>query len=238
LHGVPTSLPYFIPIPLAFGTFGAVIAMPERIRSRNALLDIGAAGPLAGLAVCIPVLLYGLSLSPVLPMAEANYTREGQSLLYVGLKYLVLGPIPEHYDVLLHPTAVAAWVGLLLTMFNLMPFGQLDGGHIAYALFGDRHALIGRVVRWGLLGLFLAHVAWFMLPVLLGISELPWPLALSNSLTWLLWFGLLSLMKRLQGGYAHPPTDDTVLSPGRRRVAWACLLLFVFLFMPTPMTQY
>jgi len=238
LHRVPASLPYFIPIPLFLGTFGAVIAMPDRIRSRNALLDIGAAGPLAGLLVAIPVLVIGLSLSPVGPNPESGYILEGQNLLYLLLKYLVHGPIPPGHDVHLHPTAAAGWAGLLLTMLNLIPFGQLDGGHITYALLGDRHAVVGRWVHTGLLLLFLGHIGWFLLPVLAGAAETPWVLALSNSMTWFWWFGLLSLMKRLQGGYQHPPTDDRVLSDKRRKVAWACALLFALLFMPTPLTQY
>jgi membrane-associated protease RseP (regulator of RpoE activity) len=123
-------------------------------------------------------------------------------------------------------------------MLNLIPFGQLDGGHITYALFGERHARVGRWVHWGLLLLFLGHIAWFLVPVLLGASNTPWALALSNSMTWFWWFGLLSLMKWLQGGYQHPPTDDATLSSGRRWVAWGCALLFVLLFMPTPLTQH
>ncbi len=238
LHRVPASLPYFIPIPLALGTFGAVITMPERIRTRNAVLDIGAAGPLAGIIVAIPILLVGLSLSPVLPTPESNYAVEGQSLLYALLKYLVHGPIPAGHDVFLHPTAAAGWAGLLLTMLNLIPFGQLDGGHIAYALLGQRHAKLGRAIRWGVLALFVGELAWFVIPVLLGSSKLPLSLAISNSTVWLVWFGLLSLMKRLQRGYEHPPTDDRTLSPGRRWVAWGCLLLFLALFMPVPFANY
>ena len=238
IHRVPASLPYFIPVPIALGTFGAVIAMPDRIRSKNALLDIGAAGPLAGLVVAIPVVVVGLWLSPVLPNPESNYMVEGQNLLYIALKYLVHGPIPEGHDVHLHPTAAAGWAGLLLTMFNLIPFGQLDGGHISYALLGERHALLSRWVRWGLLLLFLGQLVRFSVPVLLGTSSLPWALAIANSWTWLLWFGLLSLMKRIGGGYHHPPTDDSTLSPKRRLVGWGTAVLFVALFMPTPFTSY
>ena len=237
IHKVPASLPYFIPVPLFLGTFGAVITMPERIRSRNAVLDIGAAGPLAGLAVAIPVLCIGLSLSPVGPNPESGYWMEGQNLLYLLLKYLVHGPIPAGYDVHLHPTAAAGWAGLLLTMLNLIPFGQLDGGHIAYALLGERHTLVSRYVHFGLLALFVAHVLWFVVPVI-GSTKTEIELAISNSTTWLVWFGLLSLMRWLQGGYQHPPTDDGQLSPVRRWVAWGTLVLFVTLFMPTPLTQH
>lgn len=236
-HGVPASLPYFIPIPLGLGTFGAVITVPERIRSRNVLLDFGAAGPLAGLVIALAVLALGLSWSPVLPLPDSGYRQEGQSLLYFGLKYLVLGPIPEGHDVSLHPTAVAGWAGLLLTMLNLMPYGQLDGGHIAYALLGKRHTLLSRWVRRGVLVLFLVQLARFLTPIALGQSDQPWYFALLNSSTWLVWFVFLSLLRRSQDGDDHPETDDAVLSGARRVVAWLCALLFVLLFMPTPFYQ-
>jgi membrane-associated protease RseP (regulator of RpoE activity) len=238
LHRVPASLPYFIPLPVAVGTLGAVISMPSRIRSRNALLDIGAAGPLAGLVVAIPVLLYGLSLSKLGPLEEGFYQMEGQSLLYLALKYVAVGPIPEGHDVALHPTAVAGWVGLFLTMLNLVPFGQLDGGHISYALLGSKSSTVSRVVRFALLGWFGIELVRALLPLLSGTSHLTFWMALMNAAPWLTWFGLLSLLKRLQGGYDHPPTDDHELSRGRRVVGWGCLLLFVLLFMPTPMSVH
>jgi len=237
LHGVPASLPYFIPIPAGLGTFGAVIAMPERIRSRNALLDFAAAGPLAGLVVALVMLSIGLSLSPVLPISDAGAYQEGQSLLYLGLKYIVLGPIPEGHDVALHPTAAAGWAGLLLTMLNLLPYGQLDGGHIAYAVLGKGHAVLSRWMRWGVLALFFVQLARFMTPILLGSSDRPWHLAFLDASTWLFWFVFLTLLRRYQGGDAHPDTDDWVLSPGRRWVAWLCGVIFVLLFMPTPLSR-
>ncbi|HEX3597238.1 MAG TPA: site-2 protease family protein, partial [Polyangiaceae bacterium] len=146
LHRVEASLPYFLPLPVLspFGTMGAVISMRGRIRSRDALLDIGASGPLAGLFVAIPVLAYGLSLSTVGPIGAEHYQQEGQSLLYVAMKRLILGPIPAGMDVNLHPTAFAGWGGLLITMLNLLPWGQLDGGHVAYALFGPRQHVYAR----------------------------------------------------------------------------------------------
>src|SRR5690606_5249999 len=112
LHRVPASLPYFLPVPVVwFGTMGAIITMPERIRSRSALLDIGAAGPLAGMMVAIPTMIIGLRMSEVAPLGNDPYIQEGQSLLYVAVKWLVLGPIPAGWDVHLHPTAFAAWGG-------------------------------------------------------------------------------------------------------------------------------
>lgn len=240
LHGVPASLPHFIPLPVfsPFGTMGAVISMPERIRSRNALLDIGAAGPLAGLAVAIPTLVWGLALSNVQPVAglTSGYVQEGQSLLYWLVKRTVLGPIPEGHDVWLHPTAFAGWSGLFLTMINLVPWGQLDGGHIAYALAPKRHDRFAKPIRYGLLAFFGASLLWFMAGALFARQS-----SVANALAeafgassfWLMWFLLLSLFKRL-GGELHPPCEAGTLSPRRRGVALASLLLFGALFMPSP----
>jgi membrane-associated protease RseP (regulator of RpoE activity) len=220
-----------------FGTLGAVIAMPERIRSRNALLDIGAAGPLAGMAVALPVIVLGLWLSPVQAQSTGYYVQEGQSLLYWLLKYLVKGDIPAGHDVMLHPTATAGWVGLFVTMINLLPWGQLDGGHIAFALLGPVQNRIARVVRFSVLAFFLYNLLTFVAPVLVGQSQMPLGIAVGNSLTWLVWFGLLSLLGRMMG-HDHPPVEAGALTPTRRRVAMGCLVLFVLLFMPTPLANY
>ncbi len=225
-HRVPASLPYFIPLPLIgmFGTMGAVISMPERIRSRNALLDIGAAGPLAGMVVAIPVLIIGLKQSTV-GMVTGHGLLEGQCLLYSLLKMLVHGDIPATHDVFLTNTALAGWVGLLITMLNLIPVGQLDGGHIAYALFGERHDAIATWLHKGLLGAFAYNLAVYR--------------SIAPGMVWVVWFGLLLMLKRFSGGVWHPPTDfGEALSPGRRIVAIGCLVLFVLLFMPTPMREY
>lgn len=238
-HRVPASLPYFVPLPLfgLFGTLGAIIAMPARIRSRNALLDIGAAGPLAGMVVALPVMAIGLRLSPVIESPDIGY-QEGQSILYLLLKRLFVGPIPEGFDVNLHPTAFAAWAGFLITMINLIPFGQLDGGHIAYALFRDRHNAAARWIRLSLLGLFLYNLIIFVGPVFTGQSDRRLGDAFGNSAFWLVWFGLLFLLARLSGGVEHPPTEPGPLSPVRRKVAWFTLVLFALLFMPTPLATY
>jgi membrane-associated protease RseP (regulator of RpoE activity) len=239
IHGVPASLPYFLPLPEVspFGTLGAVIAMPERIRSRNALLDIGAAGPIAGMLVALPVLVLGLSLSHVEAQSNGYYVQEGQSLLYWLLKYLVKGGIPSGHDVMLHPTATAGWVGLFVTMINLLPWGQLDGGHIAFALLGPLQNRIARLVRWGVLGFFLYNLLTFVGPVVTRQSQMPLGVAVGNSLTWLVWYGLLGLMARTMGA-DHPPVEAGELTPTRRRVAMLCLALFVLLFMPTPLASY
>jgi membrane-associated protease RseP (regulator of RpoE activity) len=239
LHRVPASLPFFIPLPKLspFGTMGAIIGMSGRIRSRIALLDIGAAGPLAGMAVALPVLAFGLSRSPIGPNPE-HYWQEGQSLLYLLMKRVFAGRIPDGADVQLHPTAMAGWVGLLVTMINLLPWGQLDGGHIAYALLGERHHRLARWIRYGLLGLFAYNVLKFCVPVLLHRSTLDPAFAVSNSIFWLVWFGFTGVIARVSGGAEHPPFEPGELGPGRRAVAWACLVMFVLLFMPTPQAAY
>lgn len=237
-HGVAASLPYFLPLYKLspFGTLGAVITMPP-IRSRNALLDIGAAGPLAGIVVAIPVLCAGLALSPVEPRPSVAYIQEGQSILYWLLKRLMAGDIPDGHDVMLHPTAEAGWVGLFVTMINLLPWGQLDGGHIAYALIGPRQDQLARKVRLAVLGFFLYNVLAFVVPVLLGTSQMPLEVAISNSLTWLVWFLFLGLLGRFSG-HEHPPCEGPPLGGRRRQVAIGCLALFVVLFMPTPWASY
>ncbi|MBK6515402.1 MAG: site-2 protease family protein [Polyangiaceae bacterium] len=236
IHRVRASLPYFIPAPLLnpFGTMGAIIAMPERIRSRNALLDIGAAGPLAGLIVALPVLLIGLSHSPV-DALDGPYTQEGQSLLYAGMKRLVLGPIPPGHDVFMSPMAFAGWTGLFVTALNLIPVGQLDGGHIAYALFGRTQDKIATFLHFGLLAVAGWNLARFLGPALSSGGDVGQ--AIGNSSFYVVWFLLLGWMRR-RAGINHPPTDDSSLSPARKGVAWLCLALFVGLFMPTPWASY
>jgi len=239
-HGVPASLPYFLPMPFSpFGTWGAVISMPRRIHSRHALLDIGAAGPLAGLVVALPVLGIGLALSPVEPL-QPHGLLEGQCLLYLIMKWLVVGVIPAGSDVMLHPVAFAGWAGLFVTMINLLPVGQLDGGHIAYALVGPQQNTVSRWVRRSLLALFTGHMAWNLwgatrdAPLSTGTLMA----AFSNSLFWLFWFFILSVMTRM-GKQDHPPTDsEAPLDPRRKAIAVVCLVLFALLFMPAPFFVY
>ncbi|MBC7234383.1 MAG: site-2 protease family protein [Chloroflexi bacterium] len=212
-HGVAVTLPYLIPFPMSlFGTMGAVIRMKDIPPSRRAMLRIGAAGPLAGLLVAVPITLIGLSLSEVGPLPpEGGYVMEGNSLLYALLKIAVFGRfLPSGgEDVLLHAMALAGWAGLLVTSFNLMPAGQLDGGHVAYALWG-RWA---RYATWGVIGLL----------VVLGLVV--WQ-------GWLIWAGLVFFFARQQ---VAPLNDVSTLSAGEKALAVLILALFVLMFTPLPL---
>ena len=239
-HGVDASLPYFIPLPPTFGlgTMGAVIGMRNVTSDRKKLIDIGAAGPLAGLLVAVPVILYGLHRSPVGPLV-AGAEQEGNSLLYALLKFVATGAwLPDgKRDVFLHPTAWAGWVGLLVTMINLIPAVQLDGGHVAYALFGERQERYSRRMRAALLPIALCvSLAYGLGAYLAGAHGELLLNGFAPGLHWLLWWFLLRLMTR-RGRREHPRTDAGELSPRRRAVAWATLALFVALFMPAWLRQ-
>jgi len=233
IHRVPASLPYFVPLPLPpLGTMGAVILMRGRIRSRNALLDIGAAGPLAGMVVALPVLAYGIAHSPVQPTQAGSYLQEGHSILYVLMLRALKGPFPEGHDIMLSPTAFAGWVGLLVTMINLIPARQLDGGHVACALLGDRFDALSRTLRQLLLPLGIGVAAWYGLQAYLaGERGEALYTGIGPGTQWLVWWLLLKLLGS-PGGREHPQPDPGLLSPGRRGVALGTLLLFVLLFMP------
>jgi membrane-associated protease RseP (regulator of RpoE activity) len=210
--GVAVSLPFLIPFPLSpFGTMGAVIRLKDIPPSKKALLLIGAAGPLAGLCITLPVLFIGLSLSKVASTPASGYVLEGNSLLYMVTKYIVFGRwLPSgNTDVFIHPMAFAGWAGLLVTAMNLIPAGQLDGGHIAYALLGKS----ARYVMWGMLAILLVLGIWWQ--------------------GWWLWAVLIFVVNR-----NHPsPLDDlSALSPRERIIAIAMLLIFILSFTPLPMT--
>ncbi|HET9627624.1 MAG TPA: site-2 protease family protein [Kofleriaceae bacterium] len=237
-HKVDASLPYFIPLPpdMTLGTLGAVIKMKHPIADRNVLFDVGAAGPIAGLVVAIPLLVIGLHLSALAPNAPGD-SLEGNSILYVALKYAVFGRyLPGGgVDVHLHPMASAGWVGLLITMINLMPIGQLDGGHIACAALGARHETWSARLHVALpaIGVLTAGV---MLAVARA-SGLGWLAALayarSGLVPWLVWSVMLWWMRR-QGGEYHPAVGDGALSPWRRRGALAMLVVFLLIATPVP----
>jgi membrane-associated protease RseP (regulator of RpoE activity) len=185
--------------------------------------------------VAIPVLIVGLTHSRI-SVSVPPYEQEGQSLLYLALKWLVLPPIPHGSDVQLNLTAQAGWVGLFLTMINLLPFGQLDGGHVAYALLGERQNRIGPWVRRATLPLLALNLLWFVGPELSHPTTMGIVTAVSNSLFWLVWFGVLGLLQRFSGK-GHPPCEPGELGLARKAVGWLCVVLFVVLFMPTPLSH-
>jgi len=221
-YGSPVSLPYFIPMPNILGTMGAVILQRAPMRSRKALFDIGAAGPLGGFIVAVPLLALGLSLSTVgtVPAGTDVVLQEGNSLLYIALKFLVFGQVLPSggVDVWLHPVAFAAWAGILVTMLNLIPVGQLDGGHIAYALLGRRAATLGMIA-------IAAMVLWGGWLTLQGNS--------AGGL-WVTW-GLLNLVLNRR----HPAPQDDATTLGPRRIAMGLLVLVIFIitFMPSPLQE-
>jgi membrane-associated protease RseP (regulator of RpoE activity) len=250
VHGVPASLPYFIPLPPGLGllgTLGAVITQ-EGTSNRKQLLDIGAAGPLAGLLVAIPVLIYGVHLSDVnamtLPVKGGTIVQEGNSLLYGIVKYAAKGAwLPgAGRDVNLHPTGLAGWAGLLLTMINLLPIGQFDGGHIATAYFGNRYARVARIVHktlpWvGLLafGMALRAVENEAAGQVLPDTMSPTTIAVFAAVPWFLWFGLAWFLGRIGGGFDHPPVDDVPLPRSRAALFWVVVVAFALIFMPVPL---
>ncbi|UCH60068.1 MAG: site-2 protease family protein [Anaerolineales bacterium] len=240
-HRTHVTLPYFIPFPFsAFGTMGAFIQLKEPPKNKRILLDIGIAGPLAGLVVAIPVLILGLGLSelnsiPSQLVSGQGLQIEGNSILYLLSKYVVFGqllPSPSSYgglpvwqywlqyfftgrplplggvDVFLHPVAWAGWAGLLVTALNLIPAGQLDGGHVMYVLLGRRVTTLLPIILIALLALGLV-----------------WP-------GWWLWALLIFLLGRL---HAEPLDQITPLDPPRRMVAVLGLVIFVLVFTPVPL---
>jgi Zn-dependent protease len=238
-RGVAVSLPFFVPLPpgLSIGTLGAVIEIEKPIEDRAALFDVGAAGPIAGLVVTIPLLVIGLSLSDVGPQ-HGGEMIEGNSVLYALLKLAVFGKwLPGGgEDVNLHPMAFGAWVGLLLTAINLMPIGQLDGGHVARAALGnERHE------AWSArLHAALPVVGFTVALVLLAValtSGANWLDALdyakSGLLPWCLWTLLIAWVRRSSGSY-HPPVGDAPLDRARRRRAIAMLVIFCAIATPVP----
>lgn len=211
-YGASVSLPYFIPAPppLLFGTLGAIIRMRSPARDRNSLFDIAAAGPLAGLVVALPALWIGLRWSKVGAVPAGGSVAFGDSLLLRFMTWLSFGTLPPGHDVFVHPVALAGWVGLFVTALNLIPVGQLDGGRIAYALFGARHRQIS--------------IATFVALLALG--------AVTGAGNWFVWAFLLLFV---MGFHHQPPLDDlSPLSPGRYAVGVLCLLLLIILIPPVP----
>jgi membrane-associated protease RseP (regulator of RpoE activity) len=212
-HKVDATLPYFLPAPpylFIIGTFGAFIKIKSPIYKKDALLQIGAAGPIAGFVIAVPALIIGLLLSDVIAINDQyKGIILGDSLLMKIFTNIIFPDLSDGYDILLHPIAFAGWIGLLVTMLNLLPIGQLDGGHIAYAMLGNKQGLVG----------------WIALGALFPLSFL--------SLNWLVWGLLIFLLMR---SAKHPPIQDilTPLSKKNKYIGYLCLLIFILCFIPTP----
>lgn len=241
-HRTAVTLPYFIPLPFlgGLGTLGAAIQLKEPPKNKRVLMDIGVAGPLAGLVIAIPVLLYGLSLSaldnlPDLNSLNQSSVLEGNSILYLAAKYLVHGkllPLPVSYgdispfvywtrylltglpipygaeDVFMHPIALAGWVGLLVTAINLIPTGQLDGGHTLFSLIGDRVKKLRPYVITIMVFMGLLYTGWWI------------------------WALLIFFLGR---NHAEPYDQITPLNPLRKILAVFTLIIFVLVFTPVPL---
>ncbi len=213
-YGVYASLPYFIPMPLSpIGTFGAVILMEPRQGDRKAVFDIGISGPLAGLVPTFIFLLLGLywSQPAQVPASQGEQLVLGEPLLMQFFTDWIKGPIPDGYSLMLHPVAFAGWVGLLITSINLIPIGQLDGGHILYGMFRKK-----------------AHVASMVVLVLAIAASIRF-----NLTNWWLMLGLITFL-----GTRHPPTADDSVPLGTPRYVLG-ILTFAFLFFgftPVPIS--
>ncbi|MCA9994950.1 MAG: site-2 protease family protein [Anaerolineales bacterium] len=210
-HKVPVTLPYFIPVPTILGTMGAFIRLKAPVHNRRALLDVGVAGPLAGMVFAVPILLYGLYTSQIGPVITGGL-QEGNSLLYIAFKFLVFGRyLPANgIDVHITSVAFAGWAGLLVTGLNLLPVGQLDGGHVAYVLSGDR----AKQLFW---------------PILIALGLLA---VLTANTMWVIWIVLLYFLGRT---HAQPLDDITTLDQRRWLIAVGTLILFFLVFVPIPL---
>ena len=211
-YGVDASLPYFIPAPpylFLLGTFGAFIRMRSPILYKNALFDIAVAGPIAGFVLSCAALAVGIPLSEVINSSpEPHALSIGSSPIFYFFVHQFIGSLPQGYDIDFHPIAFAGWLGLFVTSLNLLPIGQLDGGHLIYAISGRRHRLISILT----------------IILLIVIGFLGWP-------GWWIW-GLLGAFI----GLGHPPLADQEIRLNKARIfiAWASLFIFIGTFIPVP----
>lgn len=204
-HKVKSTLPYFIPAPTLIGTFGAVINVKSPIPDRNSLFDLGFSGPLAGIIVAIPVLIIGIHLSTIVPIASQTVALSNPPIITI-LMYFMLPPIPAGYALQIHPLVFAGWVGIIVTLLNLMPVAFLDGGHIVRSLFTERiHKIIS------IIGVLVTLVLqWYPMAVLMML--------------------ILVLNKR------HPGALDDVsrLTLWRKGMAVVMLIIFILCLTPAP----
>ena len=208
-YRIDASLPYFLPAPTFTGTLGAFIRIRAPIYSKRVLFDVGVAGPVAGFVFLLPALAIGLAFSKIIPgISHQGALTFGTPALLWLLERAVFPGVPAT-DIYLHPVARAAWIGILATALNLLPIGQLDGGHILYSMVGDRHKLMSR--------------AFAALLVPIGIFY--WS-------GWLVWAVLLLLF-----GMRHPAIyDPSELGAGRTRLAWLSLAIFLLCFTLAPIS--
>jgi len=212
-YRINATLPYFIPAPTLIGTMGAFIKIKSPITRKRQLFDIGAAGPLAGFVLAVPTLIYGLSLSKIVPsIPHEGSIVFGEPLLLKIIGNIIFKGISEGFDLILHPIAFAGWVGILVTALNLFPVGQLDGGHISYAIFGQRTKRFVPLIL----------VAFIVMGIFFWVG-------------WLVWALLISFL-----GLKHPRIADekVPLSSGRKFVGFLILLIFIFSFIPDPIKGY
>ncbi|GJL78397.1 MAG: peptidase M50 [Nitrospinaceae bacterium] len=210
-NNVKATLPFFIPAPpvFIFGTFGAFIQIKELIPNRRVLMEIGAAGPIAGFIVAVPTLILGLFLSETTQVHTGQGLTFGSSILLTVLSKLILGvtPFSTEVNINLHPIAFAGWIGLFVTALNLLPIGQLDGGHILYSLFKEKYGIFSK--------------GFFVLLFPLGYF---WP-------GWFFWAVMIALM----GFKPAPLVDESVLPDRRRRLlGFASIIIFLLTFIPVP----
>lgn len=206
-RGILMSLPFFLPAPTFIGTFGAVIRSRSPITNRRDLIEVGATGPVAGFFVAILVLAVGLANSTVIEAGPEPMFTVGNSLLYKFLKLIIIGPIPDGHVLYLSEAALAGWVGLLVTMLNLLPLGQLDGGHIVYGLAGRNQYIVARVLAAVLIGLGFWWFGWWFFGALV------------------FFFGL-----------NHPPTiqDDMPIGRPAKILGILAVIIFIISFIPVP----
>lgn len=212
-HRLDATLPFFIPVPFGLGTFGAFIKIRTPIATKKELIDVGAAGPIAGFVATIPFLFVGISqsqIAPILPTSGA--VRMGEPLAFKIVSQLLFPHLAEGQDLWVGPMAYAAWFGLLVTALNLIPLGQLDGGHIIYALLGRRQ----KSIVWPIL------VAMFIFGFYYWVG-------------WLVWLVLIKTVI----GTKHPPllNEEEPLNTGRELIGWVCILIFIVCFTPQPFDE-
>jgi hypothetical protein len=231
IHRVDASLPYFIPMPILspFGTMGAVIRMRGTIPTRAALLDIGASGPLAGLVFAIPMYFWGAAHSRLVPIADVardGSVELGESLALKILDYLAVARVPDGMELELSPVAFAAWAGMFVTMINLLPIGQLDGGHVAYALFGTRQDRFAKIIHRSMLVFFFVSLGMYVLrDVRAGIGFYRFGTHVGNSIFWLVWFEMLGILGTLARAHREARPDPAALGVRTRALATIGLLV-------------